>query len=334
MKQNFINQLQLEPFPTASAIVGGGGILGAGINAWATSANNRKQRNWNWRMYKQQRADSLADYAMQNEYNSPAAQMARYKAAGLNPNLIYGQTNSAAPIRSTDAKSYNPEAPQVDLGSIARDSLSAYYDAQQKPLQTDNLKKAVEIATEQVKLTQAQTAKTLQEGKNLATGNDVQNFDLALKDALRPLTLEAAQLSVDRGKRELENLEKAGQKIDADITAVVDQNNRQNQLQGKTLAKLTQEVVSLKAATAKTEQETRNARDMQTVIQQDWFIKELERAQKEYENNLRSKGIQPSDGAIQRELQKMLNKIKETMEKAMRGKDYGNPNAPGWKKPY
>lgn len=53
---------------------------------------------------------------MQNEYNSPASQMARYKAAGLNPNLIYGQGN---PGNATSTPNYNPpsfNAPK--LGSI------------------------------------------------------------------------------------------------------------------------------------------------------------------------------------------------------------------------
>lgn len=34
----------------------------------------------------------------QNEYNSPAAQMQRFRDAGLNPNLIYGQSNLAGSV--------------------------------------------------------------------------------------------------------------------------------------------------------------------------------------------------------------------------------------------
>lgn len=34
----------------------------------------------------------------QNEYNSPAAQMQRFREAGLNPNLIYGQSNLAGSV--------------------------------------------------------------------------------------------------------------------------------------------------------------------------------------------------------------------------------------------
>nr|QGT50721.1 hypothetical protein Elusimicrob1349_1910 [uncultured Elusimicrobia bacterium] len=43
---------------------------------------------------KAQNEQQLQWWNMQNEYNSPAAQMARYKAAGLNPNLVSGQISS------------------------------------------------------------------------------------------------------------------------------------------------------------------------------------------------------------------------------------------------
>lgn len=40
------------------------------------------------------------NWEIQNAYNAPSAQMARYKEAGLNPNLIYGQSNTAGAIGS------------------------------------------------------------------------------------------------------------------------------------------------------------------------------------------------------------------------------------------
>lgn len=46
---------------------------------------------------------NLDVWNMQNAYNTPAAQMARYQDAGLNPNLIYGQSNMAGDIKSASA---------------------------------------------------------------------------------------------------------------------------------------------------------------------------------------------------------------------------------------
>lgn len=64
----------IAPAVVAAIIAGGTALAGAGINAFA----NRQQ--WN----------------AQNEYNSPAEQMSRYRAAGLNPNLIYGSGQASA----------------------------------------------------------------------------------------------------------------------------------------------------------------------------------------------------------------------------------------------
>lgn len=46
---------------------------------------------------------NLDVWNMNNEYNTPAAQMQRYLDAGLNPNLIYGQQNTAAAPNSAAA---------------------------------------------------------------------------------------------------------------------------------------------------------------------------------------------------------------------------------------
>jgi hypothetical protein len=55
------------------------------------------------------RQNALADQKALNAYNSPLQQMQRFKEAGLNPNLIYKQTNEGAAVRSTDAI-----APKID----------------------------------------------------------------------------------------------------------------------------------------------------------------------------------------------------------------------------
>lgn len=61
-------------------------------------ANEREYRNA-WEMYNRQRSDALSDRDYENAYNSPQSIMSRYVAAGLNPNLIYG--NSYTPAAGT-----------------------------------------------------------------------------------------------------------------------------------------------------------------------------------------------------------------------------------------
>jgi hypothetical protein len=121
-------------------IAAGASIAGQAINAGSQSATNQSQLSYAREMYDKQRADALADWNMQNEYNSPKSQMARFQEAGLNPNLIYGQMSNSPVVRSASPQSYNPTPPQVDLGSTAGMAIGQYYDTQLKAAQIDNLK--------------------------------------------------------------------------------------------------------------------------------------------------------------------------------------------------
>lgn len=73
-----------------------GQMLSTAANIYATTANNKKQRKYQDEVYSKTRKDNLSDWDAQNFYNSPAEQMSRFKDAGLNPNLIYGQGNSGS----------------------------------------------------------------------------------------------------------------------------------------------------------------------------------------------------------------------------------------------
>lgn len=273
------------PFPLAAAAAGAG-LLGQGINAWAQGANNRKQRNWNWRMYQQQRTDALADWNMQNEYNSPKSQMARFTEAGLNKNLIYGSMTDSPMVRSGDSGSYHPEAPQFDTGSI----MAAYFEAQQKPLQTDNLKKAVEIATEQVKLVQAQTAATLAQGQATATGTDRAKFDLALQQSLLPLTVETAGQQL--------------KKLKADTTFTIDQNIRAAVQNVQSLKEGFIRMSGMLLQNANTEAEKKNIDQRLKNMQQDNRIRQ-------FDEDMLKTGARPGDALWERKAMEFLSKLYE-----------------------
>lgn len=142
-------------------IAAGASIAGQAINAGSQSATNQSQLSYAREMYEKQRADALADWNMQNQYNSPKEQMIRFKEAGLNPNLIYGQMSNSPVVRSSSPQSYNPTAPQADLGSTANMALSQYYDTQLKTAQID-LVKAQADATMKEALIKAVTNEKLQ----------------------------------------------------------------------------------------------------------------------------------------------------------------------------
>lgn len=80
-----------------------GGLFGNWYNNKQIEKQNEASRQWSMDMYDRQRLDNLEDWNRQNEYNTPEAQMERFKAAGLNPNLIYGRGSSgvaAAPNKT------------------------------------------------------------------------------------------------------------------------------------------------------------------------------------------------------------------------------------------
>lgn len=54
------------------------------------------QAQFNYLMKQQEQAFTLDMWNLVNQYNHPAAQMQRYQDAGLNPNLIYNQQNTAS----------------------------------------------------------------------------------------------------------------------------------------------------------------------------------------------------------------------------------------------
>ena len=113
-----------------TAIAAAAGLASTGINALTQGSLNRKTRQWNEAMYQKQRTDALADWARTNEYNAPLQQMARLKEAGLSPHLIYGggANSISQPVRSTDTKSWSPNAPQIDGSQI----VSQYFGVQQQ----------------------------------------------------------------------------------------------------------------------------------------------------------------------------------------------------------
>lgn len=108
--------------------------------AMANDANERMQHEQNkW---------NLEQWNRNNAYNSPAAQMQRFKAAGLNPDLIYQQGTpgiSSAPAQGTNPIPKQPFQMQLDplmlaqLKNIEADTNLKKSDANQKDALTEGI---------------------------------------------------------------------------------------------------------------------------------------------------------------------------------------------------
>lgn len=123
-------------------------LIASGFNAGSQLLTNASNRKLALELYDRQRVDALADWNRQNQYNSPQAQMQRFKEAGLSPHLIYGQTNTAPAVRSSSLDTPKYQAPQVD-SSVINPILTA--------LQIENTKKQGALMDAQALKTNAET---------------------------------------------------------------------------------------------------------------------------------------------------------------------------------
>lgn len=162
---SFKNPIVLFRDPqTDQAIINASGQIAVqGVNAWSAANQNKKQREWSRSMYDLQREHALSDWKEQNEFNSPESQMRRLKAAGLNPNLVYGQgavANSSSQVRSSQVENYSPTPIKFDP-SIVGETINMYNDLKTRKLQNSNLMKQNELMEQQKLYAAAKTATEL-----------------------------------------------------------------------------------------------------------------------------------------------------------------------------
>jgi len=131
--------MAIPPTPTASpswipSIAGG--VVSLGGSILSTVLGNQANKS----MAEYQYQKDLEMWNRTNEYNSPQAQMARLKAAGLNPNLVYGTGATANTAPATMPKYQAPRMETVhDAGSQVMSTMSNYMDLKAKQAQIDNL---------------------------------------------------------------------------------------------------------------------------------------------------------------------------------------------------
>lgn len=111
--------------PTSSVpalINAGASIVSSLIGSHSSIESVREANRANKELAQQANQWNIEQWERQNAYNHPAAQMERYQAAGLNPNLIYGQSNTASNIPAAQ-RAEMQAAPGVNLGldNAARD---------------------------------------------------------------------------------------------------------------------------------------------------------------------------------------------------------------------
>lgn len=143
-----------------AAIAGGASLLGQFMGSRQQNRNVNKTNRANLRLanLRYDRDKEMAEYAydkdlemwnLQNQYNSPMAQMQRFEEAGLNKHMIYGQgtPGNATGMPSYSPPSYQPPAQdfmgtQSTAGNVLGQFTGASKDAIELQQMDENLKRA------------------------------------------------------------------------------------------------------------------------------------------------------------------------------------------------
>ena len=179
-----------------AAISGGasllGGILGKNSQSSANKTNlliNRENQRWNEKMMDKQNAWNLAQWNRENDYNSASQQVARLRAAGLNPYLMMqnGSSGSASSVTSAapaSAGMSNTVSP-FDYSSAAAGVSNAVAQHYSNQLMVANVRKAIADAIGQEKQNtwldtklQAEIESLKQNTSSSKTRQELDNFSL------------------------------------------------------------------------------------------------------------------------------------------------------------
>lgn len=142
------------------------GMLNSSVQFAGAAVGQSKSKSFIRQENQKARDFSLEMWNKQNEYNLPVNQRARFEAAGLNPNLIYGDgTSTLASLGQTPGHS----APNMNDKDLARyaNIFGAYASSQQLQMQKD-------LVQSQISLNESAEAKNIasaEESRSKIPGN-------------------------------------------------------------------------------------------------------------------------------------------------------------------
>lgn len=151
-------------------------------NVAATNRANREMADLKWQR-------DLEMWNLQNRYNTPANQMKRFKEAGLNPNLVYGQ---GTPGNAQQLPQY-----QAPSQSFRGQRAFNPGEAMQQGLDITGKQESIKVADAQNWLTRAKTA-------GVWNQNEISDMQAAIARATMPY--DSSTYLDQLGKKERERL--------------------------------------------------------------------------------------------------------------------------------
>jgi hypothetical protein len=296
----YLFKSNIMPVDPISALLGTvpvvGGIIGGMINNSNTDATNAQNQAWASAQQDKQNAYNLSMWKMQTDYNSPQQTMARYTAAGLNPNLIYGggsgTGNLAAPIQPSARAEYTaiPHAP-VNGSDIGSSAVAAFNSARLAGAQVDNTQAQIDLAHAQTEknLTDALVSRT-----SLPFSLDQMSSETQLNNS------RSANESMLAG-HQAQALDSSSRLNDVSANVALSKNEREQAMLAPSMAEAYQRIANGRisalqsvADAAKAQAETANFIKSGTML--------------DIENSLAAKGIFKNDPLYQRTIGQMLDR--------------------------
>lgn len=202
----------------AGVVTAAASAAAAGGNAISQGKLNKKNRDWQEKMFKKQNDEWERRQNFMNEYNSPSAQRARLAAAGLSPALLYG--GGAAGTQGTAVSSpqgppaENIMAPRVDPAAFGA-SISEISEMKLRSAQADYYQSLADNESgvnRVLKKAQADMTSSLQSLYEQNKENaEVTGNILRLQEKITGIDLDGMQQDWDYGQRLIEFTSPTGQ---------------------------------------------------------------------------------------------------------------------------
>lgn len=128
----------------AAIIMSGASLIGGIFSNISVNKTNKDMLEYNKEINSFNNAEQWKMWNATNNYNTPENQMLRYAEAGLNPNLIYGQSNTTSPVNvgtSTMLSSLQPK--NYSFLAEALEPMMRYYLSDPKGRELDHTAKEI-----------------------------------------------------------------------------------------------------------------------------------------------------------------------------------------------
>lgn len=213
--------------PLGTAAIGlGSSLISSAFGSIFGNNSAKKQFKYQQQLNREAFQHDVDMWNRQNAYNTPSAQMERLQAAGLNPNLVYG--NGGATNTANNAPTYNAgSAPDVSsaraaAASLANQGFNTALNFQLQQVQAANLQADTELKQTQGQLNQTNNEVALID-KYLKQSTVDDNIRYQLEKWKQDLVLGRNQIKI--GDQQITLNQFQMKKLDAEIGNILANTN-------------------------------------------------------------------------------------------------------------